>query len=171
MTENDVELIRKMLIRQAKLDKSIMGAYGLTEIDGEKLKLATLDEIGELNHELKANWCWWKKTQAPVDMGKVLGELVDVYHFVLSYHNQFMWGIDGLGSNRCMVRDVAQCEESLKTGDRKYADYLCDVVNYPFNKIHRLIAITEHLGFTVEQVYEAYCDKNKVNYQRLKEGY
>ena len=40
MTENDVELIRKMLIRQDKLDKSIMGAYGLTEIDGEKLKLA-----------------------------------------------------------------------------------------------------------------------------------
>lgn len=58
MTENDVELIRKMLIRQDKLDKSIMGAYGLTEIDAEKLKLATLDEIGELNHELKANWCW-----------------------------------------------------------------------------------------------------------------
>ena len=46
MTENDVELIRKMLIRQDKLDKSIMGAYGLTEINEEKLKLATLDEIG-----------------------------------------------------------------------------------------------------------------------------
>lgn len=135
------------------------------------MKLATLDEIGELNHELKANWCWWKKTQQPVDRGKVLSELVDVYHFVLSYHNHFMWGIDGLGSNRCMIRDVAQCEESLKTGESKYADYLCYVVNYPFNKIHRLIAITEHLGFTVEQVYEAYCDKNKVNYQRLKEGY
>ena len=171
MTGNDVELIRKMLKRQDKLDKSIMVAYGLTEIDAEKLKLATLDEIGELNHELKANWCWWKKTQQPVDRGKVLGELVDVYHFVLSYHNHFMWGIDGLGSNRCMVRDVAQCYESLKTGESKYADYLCDVVNYPFNKIHRLIAITEHLGFTVEQVYKAYCDKNKVNYQRLKEGY
>ena len=171
MTGNDVELIRKMLRKQAKLDKAIMKEYGLTKIDGEKLNLATLDEIGELNHELKANWCWWKKTQQPVDRGKVLGELVDVYHFVLSYHNHFMWGVDGLGSNRCMVRDVAQCYESLKTGESKYADYLCDVVNYPFNKIHRLIAITEHLGFTVEQVYEAYCDKNKVNYQRLKEGY
>lgn len=171
MTENDVELIREMLRKQDGLDKSIMGAYGLTEIDAEKLKLATLDEIGELNHELKANWCWWKKTQQPVDRGKVLGELIDVYHFVLSYHNHFMWGIDGLGSNRCMVRDVAQCEESLQTGESKYADYLCDVVNYPFNKIHRLIAITEYLGFTIEQVYGAYCGKNKVNYQRLKEGY
>ena len=43
--------------------------------------MAILDEIGELTHELKANWCWWKKTQAPVDNEKVLGELVDIWHF------------------------------------------------------------------------------------------
>lgn len=41
--------------------------------DEEKLNLAILDEIGELTHELKANWCWWKKSQAPVDNEKVLG--------------------------------------------------------------------------------------------------
>lgn len=45
------------------------------------------------------------------------------------------------------------------------------LVDYPFNKIHKLIAITEYLGFTVEQVYEAYGDKNKINYQRLERGY
>lgn len=84
MTGNNVELIRKMLKMQAKLDKTIMDEYGLTEIDEEKLNMAILDEIGELNHELKANWCWWKKTQAPVDEEKVLGELVDIWHFVLS---------------------------------------------------------------------------------------
>lgn len=32
-------------------------------------------------------------------------------------------------------------------------------------------AITEYLGFTIEDVHKAYCDKNKVNDQRLKEGY
>lgn len=54
MTGNNVELIRKMLKMQAKLDKTIMDEYGLTEIDEEKLNMAILDEIGELNHELKA---------------------------------------------------------------------------------------------------------------------
>lgn len=34
-----------------------------------------------------------------------------------------------------------------------------------------LVAITEYLGFTIEQVYEAYCGKNKINYQRLESGY
>ncbi|WP_302130773.1 dUTP diphosphatase, partial [Holdemanella biformis] len=72
MTSKDIELIKKMLQMQAKLDEAIMDEYGLEKLDEENLKMAILDEIGELTHELKANWCWWKKTQEPVDMGKVL---------------------------------------------------------------------------------------------------
>lgn len=75
MTIKEFELIKEMLHKQAELDESIMSAYGLTEIDEEKLSFAILDEVGELTHELKGNWCWWKKTQAPVDDNKVLGEL------------------------------------------------------------------------------------------------
>lgn len=165
------EMIRDMLGRQKIHDVEVFKKHNITSISREQLESALFDELGELMHAQKADWCWWKKTQEPVDRGKVLGELVDVYHFVLSYCNHFEWGIDGLGSNRCMARDVAKCQESLKKGESKYVDYLCDLVDYPFNKIHKLIAITEHLGFTVEQVYEAYGDKNKINYQRLKEGY
>ena len=67
MTSKDIDLIKEMLQMQAKLDEAIMKEYGLKEIDEEKLSFAILDEVGELTHELKANWCWWKKTQAPVD--------------------------------------------------------------------------------------------------------
>ena len=62
MTIKEFELIKEMLHKQAELDESIMSAYGLTEIDEEKLSFAILDEVGELTHELKGNWCWWKKT-------------------------------------------------------------------------------------------------------------
>lgn len=48
---------------------------------------------------------------------------------------------------------------------------LADLPYSPLWKVEPLIAITEYLGFTIEQVYEAYCGKNKINYQRLKEGY
>ena len=48
---------------------------------------------------------------------------------------------------------------------------LADLPSIKSEKLERLIAITEYLGFTIEDVYKAYCDKNKVNYQRLKEGY
>lgn len=67
MTGKEYELIKEMLQMQAKLDKAIMDEYKLEELDEGKLNLAILDEIGELTHELKANWCWWKKSQEPVD--------------------------------------------------------------------------------------------------------
>lgn len=66
MTIKDIELIKEMLQMQAKLDEAIMKEYGLFCIDEEKLSFAILDEVGELTHELKGNWCYWKKTQPPV---------------------------------------------------------------------------------------------------------
>ena len=105
MTSKEFKLIKEMLHKQAELDKSIMSAYGLTEIDEENLRMAILDEVGELTHELKGDWCWWKKTQAPVDMRKVLGELVDVWHFILSWQNHFKNGEEGMINASAVVRN------------------------------------------------------------------
>lgn len=171
MTGNDVELIRKMLKKQAKLDKTIMKEYGLEELDEEKLNLAILDEIGELTHELKANWCWWKKNQPLVDKEKVLGELVDIWHFVLSYQNHFNCGEKGILNYLMFEGNSDNILNLLMINEYKLSETLTDLAILNIHKMERLIAITEYLGFTVEQVYEAYCDKNKVNYQRLKEGY
>ena len=56
-----------------------------------------------------------------------------------------------------------------KTSSLPFA--LTHLVYYKRTIITVLVAITEYLNFTIEQVYEAYCDKNKINYQRLNEGY
>ena len=171
MTSKEFELIKEMLQMQAKLDESIMKEYGLTEINEENLRMAILDEVGELTHELKWNWCWWKKTQAPVDNDKVLGELVDIFHFVLSYQNHFNKGEEMLCNylNEKEMSDTLLERLRAKTINLPFA--LSHLVYYKGSVIAVLIAISEYLGFTIEQVYEAYCDKNKVNYRRLKEGY
>ena len=171
MTSKEYELIKEMLQMQAKLDESIMKEYGLTEIDEENLRMAILDEVGELTHELKGNWCWWKKTQAPVDNDKVLGELVDIFHFVLSYQNHFNKGEEMLCNylNEKEMSDTLLERLRAKTINLPFA--LSHLVYYKGSIIAVLIAISEYLGFTIEQIYEAYCGKNKINYQRLKEGY
>ena len=171
MTSKEYELIKEMLQMQAKLDESIMNEYGLNEIDEENLRMAILDEVGELTHELKWNWCWWKKTQAPVDNDKVLGELVDIFHFVLSYQNHFNKGEEMLCNylNEKEMSDTLLERLRAKTINLPFA--LSHLVYYKGSIIAVLIAISEYLGFTIEQVYEAYCGKNKINYQRLKEGY
>lgn len=171
MTIKEYDLIKKMLEMQDKLDEAIMKEYGLTEIDEEKLCFAILDEVGELTHELKGNWCWWKKTQAHVDNDKVLGELVDVWHFVLSYQNHFINGEKGI-ENTCMVKRNSKNILSLMRNNKfGLTVAFSDLVSWKWNKLERLIAISEYLGFTIEQVYECYCDKNKINYQRLESGY
>ncbi len=171
MKSKEYDLIKEMLQMQAKLDKAIMDEYGLDEIDEEKLNMAILDEVGELTHELKANWCWWKKSQAPVDNEKVLGELVDIWHFILSWQNHFMRGEEGLRKEKVMIETIKQYVWGLKNQKKEFGYVLTDLPCYADSRVEILIAITEYLGFEVEQVYEAYCDKNKVNYQRLKEGY
>lgn len=171
MTSKEFELIKEMLQMQTKLDEAIMKEYGLTEIDEESLRMAILDEVGELTHELKGNWCWWKKTQPQVDKEKVLGELVDIWHFVLSYQNNFNGCENGILNNLMFERNSDSILNLLVTNEYKLSGELTDLATFDIYKMERLVAISEYLGFTVEQVYEAYCDKNKVNYQRLKEGY
>lgn len=171
MTNKEYDLIKEMLQMQKKLDESIMKEYGLNEIDEENLRMAILDEVGELTHELKGNWCWWKKTQVPVDDNKVLGELVDIWHFVLSWQNHFKDGEEGIINARAVVRNSKRILNVLKTKEYRLSEELSNLVAWGLCKLERLIAITEYIGFTVQQVYEAYCDKNKVNYQRLESGY
>lgn len=171
MTSKEYDLIKEMLQMQKKLDEAIMEEYGLNEIDEENLRMAILDEVGELTHELKANWCWWKKTQAPVDKEKVLGELVDVWHFVLSYQNHFNFGEEARLSYLNEEELSNGMLKRLRTKKSNLSKVLTRLVIFESSIIPVLIAITEYLGFTIEQVYEAYGDKNKINYQRLKEGY
>lgn len=171
MNSKDIELIKEMLQMQEKLDEAIMKEHGLEEIEEEKLNMAILDEIGELTHELKANWCWWKKTQAPVDDKKVLGELVDIWHFVLSWQNHFNHGEEWLRKEEVMIENIKQYVWGLKNLRKEFVYVLTDLPSFTDSRVEALIAITEYLGFEVEQVYEAYCEKNKINYQRLKEGY
>lgn len=171
MTIKEYDLIKEMLQMQKKLDEAIMEEYGLTEIDEENLRMAILDEVGELTHELKGSWCWWKKTQAPVDDKKVLGELVDIWHFVLSWQNHFKDGEEGMINARAVVRNSKRILNLIKTKEYRLSEELSDLVAWELCKVERLIAISEYLGFTIEQVYEAYCDKNKINYQRLENGY
>ena len=171
MTIKDIVLIKKMLKMQAKLDKAIMDEYGLDKIDEDKLSFAILDEVGELTHELKGKWCWWKKTQPQVDEEKVLGELVDIWHFVLSWQNNFNGGEEGLLTDDELMKKVDNSRWAIEEHGKGIVIKLADLSYFLLRKVEPLIAITEYLGFTVEQVYNAYCKKNKVNYQRLESGY
>lgn len=131
-------------------------------IDIKKLKIAMLDEIGELTHELKGDWCWWKKTQAPVNKEKVLEELVDVWHFVLSIENHSIY-------DKCNSQ-IMNYDFKKLVKDVDYVEIAGDLVNSKIPLFY-VMCLTYKLGFDFEDVYKCYKKKNEVNWQRLKNNY
>lgn len=165
------ELIKDMLERQKAYDAEVFKKHNVDYVSKSQLESALFDELGELMHAQKSDWCWWKKTQAPVDDKKVLGELVDIWHFVLSWQNNFNGGKEGLLTCEQTMKKVDENRWSIEGCRNGIVIKLADLASFSLWKVEPLIAISEYLGFTIEQVYEAYCDKNKINYQRLESGY
>lgn len=176
MKQDDIKYIKEMLEMQAELDAKVEEVHHCI-IERDKLEMALLDEIGELTHELKYEWCWWKFTQPKVDREKVLGELVDVWHFVLSYINHFtdddyIWWNEELeplldGESVENISNWSGEEKSLS----RLVEYIKMMYKYEINYGFRLAVLTEYLGFTIEDVYNAYIAKNKINRERIERGY
>lgn len=171
MNETDLRMIETMLKKQDELNSAIMKEFGLTTISKQQIDLATLDEIGEFTHELKCDWCWWKKSQEPVDRNKVMEELADVFHFVLIY--ELFYG------KRKYLTDPEQYRESphdylpMVKMDIGFglANALISILKLADGRLMYLLALSEHLGFCLEEVYAAYMRKNAINMERLKNGY
>ena len=164
------EQLKEMFQMQRTLNKSILDELGEESMTEEKLELAIIDELGELTHELKGDWCWWKKSQAPVDRQRVLEELVDVYHFVLTSEMARRYSstdevIDSiLNKNEFSISHFNDLE-------KERLDYLIGDISYSYDKLTVLLQLTKCLGFSFDEIYQEYLNKNKINYERLKNGY
>ncbi|RHM59668.1 dUTP diphosphatase [Coprobacillus sp. AF33-1AC] len=162
------EQLEEMFIMQKALNENILKEFGQDAMTEQKLQLAILDELGELTHELKGDWCWWKKTQAPVDKQRVLEELVDVYHFVMTWEMLYIKEI----------KDILEFYYySLSTFGQSHNGYpyplyiIITNVTASGRKLDALLKLTSFLNFTFDEVYQEYLKKNQINYERLKNGY
>lgn len=172
MKDSELRMIETMLKKQDELNSAIMKEFGLTTISKEQIDMATLDEIGEFTHELKGDWCWWKKSQEPVDRNKALEELVDVFHFVLIY--ELFYGSGNYLTNSGYDQENGQYNYSYMVQlDIGFgiATALTRIIDLADSRLMYLLALSEHLGFCLEEVYAAYMRKNAINMERLKEGY
>lgn len=167
--DNDVYMINNMLTLQMSLDEKILETKEKKDLFSlDNLDMAIIDEIGELTHELKGRWCWWKDNQNPVERQRVLEELVDVWHFVLMKHYKTE-GEDKFYS----VEDYMNfLYWHFKHGGRIYENYTYIPhflsTNY---EIDDVLALTYCLGFTLSDVYDEYIHKNQINLARVDNGY
>ena len=156
------EKIIEMLKMQEALDNSFLQYMGNDKLDIEKVRMALFDELGEVNHEMKAEWCYWKKSQKPVDRDKLKEELADVYHFALTLH-RLRYGITFDRFFNFLLRD-----EYVFI---KWFDIIKYIITSNEYELYRVIILTEKLGFTFDEMFDSYMEKNKINYERMKRGY
>ena len=61
------EMIKDMLERQKAFDEEVFKKHNVDYVSKTQLESALFDELGELMHAQKSDWCWWKFTQEPKD--------------------------------------------------------------------------------------------------------
>lgn len=166
--------IQEMFELQKEYDRMVFNAHGLggyEVIKGDSILAALMDELGELNHEIKSNWCWWKKSQTPMDRQKVLEEFADVVHFVLMLINR---------NKRIMLDPFIEYKfiegyMSVTGGSHMPAYTMRTLLDKAFIG-DRELGVALHklafdLGISDDEVYESYKAKNKVNRERVQNGY
>lgn len=159
---------------QAKLDERIYKEHPVQEGEDRLAKkiLALKVELGELANELPEVFKFWSNKKN--NYKKALEELVDCLHFFLSIGND-LWISQDTDFNKSNPRDVMTLFALI---NRYVAELWWEVhdntdgvlAKYYFGFQHYL-RLGEMLGFTWDQVEQAYLAKNKINHQRQESGY
>ena len=153
--------IKKMLEAQKELDKANMEKGGLTEYPLEMVQTAYRVELGELLQEWK-QFKFWKLNKGEIDREKMLEEWADCMHFALSLYD-----------NKFNCDKYIDDEFWIYVKDRAKMD-VYELVDRCFELVLELeitIALGLKLGYTLEELEQAYWKKNKINWERIEGGY
>lgn len=178
--------LNKLYKLQEKLDKTILANEVKRtgkEIDKDLLLdqtiLALLVEIGELANATRCFKHW--STKGPESKERILDELADVWHFYLSIGNQLDYKLPkkfflsdeeynyvvGNDTNIEIIFIKLFADASLLgvTEGREANLIYYNAVGMSIN------ILGSFLGFTEEEIEQAYLKKHEVNYKRQEEGY
>lgn len=162
-------ILQKLFTMQHELDQYIATEHGLQGEDLiEKKILALLVEVGELANETRCFKFWSK--QAASERAKILEEYVDGVHFILSI------GLELGYSDQDLSLDFTEKHEDVVQGFLTVYNQINALQQTKsvaqFEKLlGSFFALGQSLGFTLNDVHQAYIQKNEINYQRQQAGY
>lgn len=152
---------------QRQLDDIICKNHNLYNKDLVPAKILALEvELGELANETRCFKFWSNK--GPSSKEVILEEYVDGLHFLLSI------GLDeGFDRAEFHIKDnprdlVQQFQEIF----RKSCNFYQTLKEEDYIELFEgFLSLGQKLGFTWEEIEEAYLLKNQVNHQRQADGY
>ena len=162
--------IRYLLEQQERLDADIRKKLSINDTEWLEMNIehdiALRVEVAEFVNACYKSWKYWKSK--PMDRNAILDEAIDVIHFVMLHHNKHY----DLGITTKTISDTLEVARQLEDESevRERLHYILIYTN-KFEILIKLLEILDFYDFDRKQIMQAYRDKNKVNFERLAEGY
>jgi len=162
--------LTKLFKTQAELDKKIIEEKGLQGQDLLEPKiLAMQTEIGELANEIPREFKFWSNKENNYE--KALIEFVDILHFALSIGNLLEIKPSEVKRQRIKKMGIVRTliDMQIGAGVLMYR-HQSPESNY-LKFFNQLLHLGSMLGFTRNEIEQAYYQKNKINHERQANGY
>lgn len=181
MKEGLIMNLEKSYKMQEELDKHILEKHNLKMSKEELLDntiLALLVEVGELANTTRCFKHW--STKGMMDKEIVLDELADVLHFYLSIGNQIGEKYLDIGVesswiystvNYALTFELLVLYSHLGELGNEYSIGGVDLEEVYQSVGDSIFKVIDVLGFSDEEVEQAYLKKHEENYRRQREGY
>lgn len=159
--------LQRLFEMQDTLDKRIQSEHNLAGIPLLQKKILSLQvELGELANETRCFKFW--STKGPSSSDVILEEYVDCLHFILSI------GLEKNFENITLNTKYITCElfEQFLNLYINISDFItCSSIDNYFNIFQNFLSLGKNLGFSQEDIENAYLYKNNINHERQDNGY
>lgn len=152
---------------QKELDEKIKITHNLKykNLIGKKI-LSLQVEVGELANETRCFKYWSAKPPSPKMV--ILEEYVDCLHFILSIGLDYNYDDISVKMNYIKVKLTEQFINLFID----VTDYIvCSSKDHYITLFEDFLILGYNLGFSEEDIEEAYLKKNQINHTRQKTGY
>lgn len=160
---------KTLFSKQQKLDQYIIENHHLENEDlFQERFLALLVELGELANETRCFKYWSEKEASPTSV--ILEEYVDNIHFLLSLglEKGFQFSDVSLPELEANITATAQFNQVFQ----KALTFFTKPTETAYIALFQAyLQLANILGFSVEDIFRAYDEKNEVNYERQDQGY
>lgn len=162
-TSNE-ELIKlaELSYMQQCLDLSIYKEKGITEYPQNEVMVALIVELGELMNEFPTKFKYWKDT-AKDNYQKGLVEYVDCLHFALSLTNYIVCEDLDFYTSKLYIDSINYSKKINRY--LELSDILVKITDIDFC-LSYLMMLGKKLGFSWDEIYKTYIEKNKINYMK-----
>lgn len=157
---------KELFKMQRELDTFIEETQNITYDVFQEKGLALLVELSELANETRCFKFW--STKGPSDRSVILEEFVDSIHFILSLGNMRGFSMDAWPE----VKEKAELTPLFIETTVAATTFIGAPTKEAYHRLWRLYGkLAYNLGFTVEDILDAYLAKNEKNYERQRSGY